>query len=59
MAWTSLKTWVTGDVLTSGELNTYLRDNLIHLAGSTGVIDASAVTKHVSQDAILWQALGL
>lgn len=28
MAWTSPKTWSTGDVLTAADMNTYVRDNL-------------------------------
>lgn len=27
MAWTTLKTWNTSDILTAGDLNTYVRDN--------------------------------
>jgi hypothetical protein len=31
MAWTSPKTWATNDILTSTDLNTYVRDNLLAL----------------------------
>lgn len=35
MAWTSPKTWLSA-VLSSAELNTHLRDNLLHIAGTSG-----------------------
>lgn len=37
MAWTSPKTWVSGDVLTASELNLYLRDNLAELSPAKAI----------------------
>lgn len=42
MAWSVVKTWLTGAILTSAELNTYVRDNLNYLKG---VQDGSGTDK--------------
>ena len=34
MAWTSPKTWASGDVLTASDMNTYVRDNSLYLLTS-------------------------
>lgn len=59
MAWTSPATAVTGDVITAAFWNVNGRDNLLHLAGSTGVIDLSTVAKHITGDALLIKILGM
>lgn len=38
MAWTTPRTWVTGELMTSGTLNTHLRDNQRYLHGDDGAI---------------------
>lgn len=38
MAWTSPKTWLSA-ILSSSDLNTHVRDNLLYLAGTTGFLD--------------------
>lgn len=38
MAWTTPRTWVTGELLTSGTLNTHIRDNERYLHGDDGPI---------------------
>lgn len=35
MAWTSPRTWVSGETVTAALLNTHLRDNLLALGGTT------------------------
>ena len=42
MGWTNQRTWVTGEQLTSGQLNTYIRDDLRYLHGDDGPIDLLA-----------------
>lgn len=47
MVWTTPRTWITGEVLSSSNFNTHIRDNLIYLKGGGGspvVIDAAAMT---------------
>lgn len=41
-SWTSVKTWVS-EILTSSDLNTYVRDNLEYLKGKADLIDFSGV----------------
>ena len=47
-AWTTPRTWVTAEVVTSSLLNTHVRDNLTYLYGPrlhlTGVIDVANTT---------------
>jgi len=38
MAWTSPKSWVSGDMVTAALLNTHVRDNLLYLHGDAGAI---------------------
>lgn len=38
MAWVAPRTWVTGELLTSGTLNTHIRDNQRYLHGDDGPI---------------------
>ena len=59
MAYTSPKTWATGEILTSADLNTYVRDQFLALAGSTGKVDASATVKNLQGDVVLFQLLGM
>jgi len=40
MGWTSPRTWVAGSVLTAGQLNEQVRDNLNYLKGETDAYDA-------------------
>lgn len=42
MAWTSPRTWVTGEVVTAGLLNTHIRDEFITLGGAIGTAYAPA-----------------
>lgn len=37
MAWTAPRTWTVGQILTAAQLNTDVRDNMLYLAGSTGL----------------------
>ncbi len=39
MPWTMPRTWVTGELLTSGQLNTYIRDNTRYLKGLDGSVE--------------------
>ena len=32
MAWTAPRTWVTGEIVTSSNMNTHVRDNLLETA---------------------------
>jgi hypothetical protein len=51
MAWTSPKTWATGDVLTAADMNTYLRDNTDHLNDDIeGTIESNATTATAGTD---------
>ena len=36
MAWTSPRTWVSGEVVTAALMNTHVRDQLLELAGTVG-----------------------
>jgi hypothetical protein len=45
MAWTSPKTW-TSAVLSSTELNTHLRDNLLHICSTTGNLTVTSTGPH-------------
>ena len=38
MAWTSQKTWVTGEIVLSADVNIYFRDGLRYLKGQDGVV---------------------
>src|SRR5436190_18357116 len=38
MAWTAPKTWAVGDILTSSDMDTHVRDNLRFLKGLDGDI---------------------
>lgn len=59
MAYTAPKTFVAGAVLTAAELNTHIRDQFLYLAGSTGRIDLSTVSKHISHDSLIIKILGI
>lgn len=59
MSWTSPETAVTGAVITAAFWNGNGRDNLLHLAGSTGRVDLSATAKHISHDALIIKTLGM
>lgn len=62
MAWTTPKTWATGENVSIGSLNTYLRDNLLalrnnnnwavrcSLAGSTALLSGSTVVNWTVHD---------
>lgn len=53
MAWTSERTWVTGEVVTSAELNTHLRDNVSWLYGNSSRLvktTAKVVNTNVETD---------
>lgn len=58
MAWTAPRTWVAGEILTAGNMNTHVRDNLNALSthrhtGSAGdgavLVNAERVVKNTSQ----------
>ena len=55
MAWTSPKTF-TSAVLSSTEMNTHLRDNLLHLASTTGNLTLSTTGPHAIGTAPLGNA---
>ena len=44
MAWTTPRSWVTGEVVTAALLNTHLRDNLVDLDRRTSPTDATVNT---------------
>jgi hypothetical protein len=48
MAWTTPKTWTTGEVLTSSDMNTYVRDNLSHLNQFGGALVARSTNLNVA-----------
>lgn len=41
MSWTAPKTWSVGDLLTAGDMNTYVRDNTTILPGVSGKITSA------------------
>lgn len=43
MTWTTPRTWVTGEVLSSSNLNTHVRDNLAYLHGDAGAFTVGAL----------------
>jgi hypothetical protein len=45
MAWTSPRTWVTGEIVTAAQLNTHVRDNLIDLDRRTSPVFATVSTQ--------------
>lgn len=59
MAYTSPKTWVTGEILTASDMNTYVRDQFLAIAGTAGKVDASSTVKNVQGEVIILQALGM
>ena len=40
-SWTTPRTWVTGEVVSAGQLNTHVRDNLSYLYNALATLDAS------------------
>lgn len=64
MAWTTPRTWTTGELVTASIMNTHVRDNLLYLAGGNRVIVEPAVgsnytttsTSFVDVDAAEWTA---
>lgn len=51
MTWTTPKTWVTGDVLTASDMNTYVRDNTNYLntqVGSAPILAGSDTTERTT-----------
>ena len=42
MAWSSPRTWNTGDIVTAAQLNTELRDNLNYLKGNSGLVNLAS-----------------
>jgi hypothetical protein len=49
MAWTSPKTWAFGEVLTSTDMNTYVRDNTDDLDTRVGALLAGGIGSNVVQ----------
>ena len=57
MAWTSPKTW-TSAVLSSAEMNTHLRDNLLHICSTTGNLTLPTTGPHgLGAAPLLWASL--
>lgn len=52
MAWTTPRTWATGEVVTAAMLNTHLKDNLNYLKGAAGTVslDADIITQNTGND---------
>lgn len=53
MAWTTQKTWVTGEVLTAPDLNTYVRDDMNYLyngreLASAGISGAQSIANNTT-----------
>ena len=46
-SWTTPRTWVTGEVVSAGQLNTHVRDNLSYLYTALTSLDASDTTSGV------------
>jgi hypothetical protein len=44
MAWTSPRLWVAGETVTAAIMNSAIRDNLLHIAGSAGFTAAPVTT---------------
>ena len=43
-SWTTPRTWVTGEVVSAGQMNTHVRDNLGYLYTALATLDASQTT---------------
>jgi len=52
MAWTSPKTWVTGEIVTAAMLNEQLRDNLLYLGDPPLNIDAGLLYTDTTNDRV-------
>lgn len=51
MAYTNPTTWASGDVVTSSQLNCDVRDNLLHIAGSSGFSGTPGATHGIEPTA--------
>ena len=47
MVWTAPRTWVTGEILSSSNMNTHVRDNLLYLHGGAGDIVLAGGVQHM------------
>lgn len=54
MAWNSPKTWAFGEVLTSSDMNTYVRDNTIDLDTRVNNVAVSVATASTDNVAIVF-----
>jgi hypothetical protein len=55
MGWTTPKTWTAGEVLTSSDMNTYVRDNLSELGSRT--FDIQTVALSSSSSSVLFSSI--